>query len=143
MPQYIQSFLVLFIALSAASCSCAIYGGETFQSSNPSQRIESKIINEFTKTAKYRKTSATEFNRGNVYLKYNDDYGDFRVQGSFCSFPWELASSSPSKVEDEIANAQSEAKRWFHSQGITLKIVPSEGVIQRNQEANKTLHTNP
>lgn len=126
----IQLVLALFMILMLAGCSCGIWG-HTYRCA--AQRIDAKTIYRFAKEADYRRTSNTDFKRGNVYLHHNDQFGDFIIYGSFCSLPWELIATSPDKVRSEIEGAETEAKEWFGGRGIDLAVVPSEVLIERDR----------
>lgn len=130
---HLQRFLALCAALLTGSCSCAIYGGETYHSSDPSQRIAPSLMEKFANEAQFRRTSETDYKRGRVYLDFNESDGDFRIQGSYCGLPWEMAATSPAEVSSQVSRAEGEAVQWFRKQGIRLQIVPTDEIIKRSQ----------
>ncbi len=105
-----------------AGCSCGIYGGETYVSSEASQEVSPRLLAEFAQDAKFRKTSESTFRRGSVYMTQNPNLQDIRIGGSYCSMPNELLFSSPEEVKNEISTAQTEALNWFKSRGIRLRL---------------------
>ena len=105
-----------------SGCSCGIYGGEEYVSSEASRGVSPQLLAEFAQDAKFRKTSESTFRRGSVYMTQNQDFQDIRIGGSYCSMPNELLFSSPEEVENEVLTAQTEAFNWFKSRGIRLRL---------------------
>lgn len=132
------SRLVLSAALLMnASCSCGIIGGETYVSSGGSREISGRIVEEFAKEAKYRRTSESTYRKGSVDLNHDEMLHGFRILGSFCGFPHELLFSSSKKVADEVSGAQSEAEKWFMGRGYRLRVSDQN---QRSAHISATAH---
>jgi hypothetical protein len=103
-------------------CSCGIYGGETYVSSEASREVSPRLLAEFAQDAEFRKTSESTFRRGSVYMTQNPNFQDIRIGGSYCSMPNELLFSSPEEVKSEVSKAQTEALNWFNSRGVRLQL---------------------
>lgn len=130
--------LHLLLSISApwmfVSCSCAIYGGNTYRNNDSSQRIDTGTIGEYASQERFRKTSDTEYQRGGVYLIYNENHGDFRIQGSYCGFPLDAPRA---EIENELSRAEKEAISWFGMRGVRLEVVPTCEIINRNTEGEQ------
>ena len=113
--------VILSFTLLLANCSCAIYGNQ-LQATNSSLTINSQQISKLASDMEFRQKSETQFKRGDVYLSYSEDRGVMYIGGSFCSMPHELLLSSPTKIQDQVASAEKEVKKWFQSRGVLLEV---------------------
>ncbi len=125
MKTLFQRLTLVMVFLLQVGCSCGIYGGETFIGSEASREVSLKLLAEFAQEAKFRKTSQSEFRKGSVYMRYDPEFHGVRIVGSYCGMPNELLFSSPEQMASEVLQAQNEAKAWFKSRGITLRVSDS------------------